>query len=239
MSRSRAVLASALFGLAGAALGAVGTYWFARGSHAGGNPTPALQRPSPFLAALAPAALVEKGSAGRARWEWAEVTGPQPARCGTCMRNFVGHAKLGPQDGEEHFIVNDLQHQLWTAIDVAGGRVLQSNDGRYHNGQTKMDFGRDRRPNLVREYQYCCYRVGDTFGVAHMVGFREGEDLTVILIVHEQGQGPPFPPDMPAEEKEDRRPVPGDVRPGAVRSERFEEGWPEEPTKENDPGQKR
>jgi hypothetical protein len=239
MSRSRALLGSVLFGFAGAALGAVVTYWLVRGGLAGRNPTPALARPSPFLAALAPPALIEKGSAGRARWEWAEVTGPAAARCGTCMRNFVGHAKLGPKDGEEPFIVNDLQHQVWAAIEAAGGRVLHSNNGRYHNGQTKTDF-RDGRPNLVREYQYCCYRIGDDFGVAHMVGFREGEDLTVVLIVHEQSQGPPFPPDMPAEEKnEDWRPKPGDERPGTVRSERVEEGWPADPGEEKQPGQKR
>jgi hypothetical protein len=148
------------------------------------------------------------------------------------MRNFVGQAKIGRQDGEDHFIVNDLQHQVWSAIEAAGGRVLHSNDGRYHNGQTKTDFRRGGWPNLVREYQYCCYRIGDVFGVAHMVGFREGEDLTVVLIVHEQSQQPPFPPDMPAEEKEDRQPEPGDERPGPVRSKRIEEGWPENPGKE-------
>jgi hypothetical protein len=229
MSRSRAALYSVLFTLAGAALGAAATYGLVRGRAAGVNPAPERQRPSPFLAALSPPALVEKGSAGRARWEWAEVTGPQPARCGTCMRNFVGHAKLGPKDGEEHFILNDLQHHVWAAVEAAGGRVLRSTDGRYYNGQTKTDFFPGGRPNLVREYRYCCYRVGDALGVAHMVGFREGEDLTVVLIAHEQSQGPPFPPDMPAEEKEGRGPEPGDERPGPVLSERTEEGWPEKP----------
>jgi hypothetical protein len=238
MRRSRVVLCSVLFGLAGAVLGAAAAYWLVQGRAAETNPAPRLQRPSPFLTALSPAALVEKSSAGRARWEWAEVTGPQPARCGTCMRNFVGHAKLGPKDGEEHFIVNDLQHRVWAAIEAAGGRVLHSNDGRYLNGQSKTDV-RGVRPNLVREYQYCCYRIGDAFGAVHMIGFREGEDLSVILIVHEQGQGPPFPPDMPAEEKEDRHPEPGDERPGPVHSERIEEGWRDNPGKAKQPGQKR
>jgi hypothetical protein len=57
------------------------------------------QRPSAFLAALDPRALAGQGSAGRAQWQWADMTGPDPARCGTCLRNFVGRCKLGPKDG--------------------------------------------------------------------------------------------------------------------------------------------
>jgi hypothetical protein len=156
------------------------------------------------------------------------------------MRNFVGHARLGPDGAEKDFVVNDLQHHVWAAIEAAGGRVLHSSDGRYHNGQSKTDFFRGDRPNLTREYQYCCYRIGDAFGVAHLVGFREGEDLTVVLIVHEQNQGPPFPAAMPSEEKEDvRPPQPGDERPGLVRSKQTVEGWPEEPAQEKQPGQKK
>jgi hypothetical protein len=222
MSRSRVVLCFALVAITGVALGAAVTYWVARRP---APESPTAQRPSPFLAALDPQALVGQGSAGRAKWQWVDVTGPEPTRCGTCMRNFVGHCKLGPKDGTHLFIVNDFQHQVWGAIKRAGGRVLNSNDGRYYNGRGAQTLI-NGRPAPSREYRYCCYRIGDTFGVAHMVGFQDGDDLTVVLAVHEQ----PVPPDesaLPPEER-DRPAASGDERPGGLRSENQELGWPEE-----------
>jgi hypothetical protein len=186
MSRKRAILLAVVTGLCGLALGAGA----ACGIIAWSGPESLLasdyRRPSAFLANLSPQALIAKGSAAGGQWEWTEATGPAPSRCRTCMRNFVGHCKLDPRAGNTSFIVNDFQHKVWAAIEEAGGARLQSNDGRYHNGQTKMDLLRGDRPSRYREYQYACYQVDDAWGVAHTIGYREGEDLTVWLIVHEQ-----------------------------------------------------
>jgi len=214
MTRMRLIFWSLLVGVAAAALGSAVTYWLVKGRATGQAPAP--QAPSPFLAALDPRVLVAQGSAAKGQWNWAEVTGPNPVRCGTCMRNFVGHCGLDSRQGQYGFIVNDFQHRVWAAIERAGGRVLWSNDGRYKNGQTRRDTFLDGRPNLEREYQYACYRIGDTFGVAHMIGYRQGEFMTVILIVHEQ----PAPKDgslLPFEEREvQRQPEEGEIRPGPL-----------------------
>jgi hypothetical protein len=186
MSRRRAVLVAVVAGLCGVALGAGAAYGLIVRIGPETLLSPEYRQPSPFLTALSPSDLVARGRAAGGRWEWAECTGPAMSRSRTCMRNFVGHCKLDPTAGGTSFIVNDFQHRVWAAIEAAGGERLLANDGRYHNGQTRTDFFRGGRGNLAQEYQYSCYRVGGAYGVAHMVGFREGEDLTVILIVHEQ-----------------------------------------------------
>jgi hypothetical protein len=186
MSRKKAVLLALVAVICGVALGAGATYGLIARSGGESLPAHAFRRPSPFLTSLSPRALVEKGSAAGGQWEWTECTGPDLSRSRTYMRNFVGHCKLDPKAGDTAFIVNDFQHRVWGAIEAAGGERLQATDGRYHNGQTKTDSFRGGRGDLAREYQYACYRVGDVYGVAHMIGFREGEDLTVMLIVHEQ-----------------------------------------------------
>ncbi len=147
---------------------------------------PEYRQASPFLANVSPEALIAQGSAASGDWEWVETTGPVPSRCRTCLRSFVGHARLDPKAGDSSFIVNDFQHRVWAAIEDAGGARLQSSDGRYHNGNVKTDFLRGEQPNRYREYQYTCYRIGDSFGVAHMIGYRQGEEMSIVLIVHEQ-----------------------------------------------------
>jgi hypothetical protein len=175
-----------LVAVGGVVLGAAGTYALILANGPAALLDPEYRQPSSFLADLSPQALIAEGSAAGGQWEWVETTGPAPSRCRTCMRSFVGHGKLDPKAGETSFIVNDFQHKVWAAITDAGGERLQSDDGRYHNGNVKTDFYRGQQPNRYREYQYTCYRIGDAYGVAHMIGYGQGEDMTVVLIVQEQ-----------------------------------------------------